>query len=159
VASVFAWDLWVEGDHLLYADGDLRFFRLPLDGGSPELLLDGGAGRTDPGVAFLYDVTATDFAWVESVNLDGPTTVWRASRPGGTPLQIGSVSARTTTSPERGFSKMALSGDSVILSSILGIADAKGAFVEAAGVDGTGALMASPLCSTCDVAAPTAASW
>lgn len=156
MAPAFAWDLWLEGDHLLYVDGDGRFFSLPFDGGSPELLLDSAAGQAGPVLAWLYNVSATDFFWAESVSFDAPTTVWRASRSGGTPIQIGTVSARTTTSPELAFSKMAISGDSVILSSILGISDAvpfdgspsrvlaapdapKGALVEAAGVDGTGA--------------------
>src|SRR5579863_1508459 len=51
LASVVTNELWIEGDHLLLSQGNLanQIYSVPLSGGTPQLVLDGGAGRTSPG--------------------------------------------------------------------------------------------------------------
>jgi hypothetical protein len=94
IAQASTNELWGEGDHLLFTAGNLgnQVFSVPFAGGTPALVLDGGAGRTAPGVAFQHAFTPTDFYWIEqsATSLDSPTTVWQQSRSGGTPNQIGS---------------------------------------------------------------------
>ena len=129
LAPQFTRELWVDGDQLLYTGGDLgnQIFGVPLAGGSPALLLDGAAGRTDAGFALMHVLTVTDVFWTEQsrTSLDAPTTVWRAARSGGAPVQIGSATARVGTAGDLvSFEDMALSGDAVLLATILGIADA-----------------------------------
>ena len=79
----------------LFAQGNLdnQIYVLPLTGGTPQLLLDGGAGRTNPGYAAAHAFNATDFYWteVDQSNPEGPTTVWHQSRSGGTANQIGTA--------------------------------------------------------------------
>lgn len=78
-------ELWIEGTNLLFAQGTLQnqIYSLPITGGTPQLLLDGGAYRAHPGGARLHAFNATDFYWLEG------TTVWHQSRAGGVANQIG----------------------------------------------------------------------
>jgi hypothetical protein len=95
LAAVVANELWIEDDHLLFSQGTPanQIFSVPLSGGTPQLVLDGGAGRTSPGNVLAHAFTATDFYWTEtSLISDGiPPTVWQQSRAGGTANQIGTI--------------------------------------------------------------------
>jgi hypothetical protein len=91
IGNTFTTELWVEGDHLLFTAGNLgnQVFSLPFAGGTPTLILDGGAGRTTPVVALQHAFTPTDFYWTEAT-LQSPTAIWQQSRSGGTASQLGS---------------------------------------------------------------------
>jgi hypothetical protein len=163
VAAVSADWLTVQGDALIYTTGDFgsQFFSVPLAGGPPTLMFDGSVGRSDVGAALLIGTTPTDFVWTEVGDaFASPWTVWRVPQTGGTATMLGTVSAKAQAGDELGFSGMAVGDDSVVLGSILGIADAvplaggasvvlaapKGAAQGAdslAGVDATGAYWAS----------------
>ena len=81
-------ELWVDGTNLLFSQGTLnnQIYSLPTTGGTPQLLLDGAAGRTNPGRAWPHAFNATDFYWLEQ----GPlATVWHQSRSGGVPNPVG----------------------------------------------------------------------
>jgi hypothetical protein len=162
VAPVFSRDLWVEGDNLVYTGGPLgnQLFSVPVTGGTPTLVLDGGAGRTEPLLALLTVLTASDFFWTEGV-IEGPTQFWRASRAGGAPTEIGSTTATTPSGHVVSFESMAVSNDALVAATVLGVADAvpfnqdpvrplattdalgKG-FGSLAGVDGAGAYWSLP---------------
>jgi hypothetical protein len=100
--------IWVEGDQLLLLGGTygIQLFSSPLTGGTPALIADGTAGRTEVGIGQLgsHLPTATDFFFAESSrgSFTGPTTVWRAPRTGGPPAEI----AR--------FTELQASGDSAL---------------------------------------------
>jgi len=100
--------LWVEGDQLLLLGGaaGTQLLGLPLTGGTPALIADGTAGRTEVGIGQLgsHLPTATDFFFAESsrTSFTDPTTVWRAPRTGGPPTEI----AR--------FTELQASGDSAL---------------------------------------------
>jgi hypothetical protein len=99
LASVVTNELWIEGDHLLLSQGNLanQIYSVPLAGGTPQLVLDGGAGRTSPGPVLAHAFTAADFYWTETnVTSDAiPPTVWHQSRAGGTANQIGTITFQT----------------------------------------------------------------
>jgi len=86
--------VWLEGDHLLMNGGThgSQLYSLPATGGTPALIVDGTAGRAELGISQLrtYLPTATDFFWAESsrTSFRDPTTVWRAPRAGGPPVEI-----------------------------------------------------------------------
>jgi hypothetical protein len=129
LASVVPSEVWTESDHLLFTGGDLnnQIYSLPLAGGTPQLVLDGGAGRTTPGLAMTHAFTASDFYWVEEASIDGavnPSTVWHQARSGDSPAQIGV----TTFTQPGGLSfpgtAIALSGDTVLVGSAFGQAAA-----------------------------------
>jgi hypothetical protein len=100
--------LWVEEDQLLLLGGaaGTQLLGMPLTGGTPALIADGTAGRTEVGIGQLgsHLPTATDFFFAESsrARLTDPTTVWRAPRTGGPPTEI----AR--------FTELQASGDSAL---------------------------------------------
>ena len=127
LASVSTTELWIEGTNLLFAQGNLdnQIYVLPLTGGTPQLLLDGGAGRTNPGYAAAHAFNATDFYWteVDQSNPEGPTTVWHQSRSGGTANQIGTatfvVGGQVFTADA-----VALTANAVVAGSVDGVADA-----------------------------------
>ena len=86
--------IWVEGDQLLLLGGTYgtQLFSLPVTGGTPTLIADGTAGRTELGIGQLgsHLPTAIDFFFAESsrVSFTDPTTVWRAPRTGGPPTEL-----------------------------------------------------------------------
>jgi hypothetical protein len=125
LAPVFGRRLSIEGDHVMFTGGDRGnlFFRLPLTGGTPELLLDAASGRPDSGVVLLHFTTPTEFFWGEGsiTSLTAPTTFWRASRAGGSSMEIGRSSA-TVHGEMISFSDMAPTAGGLVLASILGIA-------------------------------------
>jgi hypothetical protein len=128
LAPDFATWLAADGDAVVYATGNFgsQFFSVPVGGGTPQLLLDASAGRPDVGAALLMTMTSTDFVWTE-VRRAGvtPWTVWRASKTGGTPTMLATVPATTPMgTDDLGFSAIATSSDTVVLGSILGLADA-----------------------------------
>ncbi len=92
-------ELWLEGDHLLLSQGNPanQIYSVPLSGGTPQLVLDGGAGRTSPGPVLAHAFAATDFYWTEiSATSDAiPPTVWHQSRASGTANQIGTITFQT----------------------------------------------------------------
>jgi hypothetical protein len=94
LTPTFASAVWVEGDHLLMNDrtDGSQLYSLPATGGTPALIVDGTAGRTELGIGQLpsYLPTATDFFWAESsrTSLRDPTTVWRAPRAGGPAVEL-----------------------------------------------------------------------
>jgi len=100
--------LWVEGDQLLLLGGAAgsQLLGMPVTGGTPALIADGTAGRTEVGIGQLgsHLPTATDFFFAESsrARFTDPTTVWRAPRTGGPPTEI----AR--------FTELQASGDSAL---------------------------------------------
>jgi hypothetical protein len=76
--------IWVEGDNVLYAHDD-RLMQVPITGGSPTVILDGGqAGPTD---ALLLDPSW--FYWTTS-NETRFSQVWRMPRSGGALEALGS---------------------------------------------------------------------
>ena len=95
LASVVTNELWIEGDHLLFSQGTPanQIYSLPLSGGTPQLVLDGGAGRTSPANVLAHAFTATDFYWTEMSRTSDAIapTVWHQSRAGGTAEQIGTI--------------------------------------------------------------------
>jgi hypothetical protein len=127
VAQGFALEVWVEGDHLLFTGGNLgnQIFSLPFAGGTPTLVLDGGAGRSTPGVALHHAFTASDFYWAEmsTSSLSAPSSIWHQPRSAGTPTQFGSV---TLTDPGTAevlpVEAVALANDRLLVASGLGSA-------------------------------------
>jgi hypothetical protein len=129
IAQTFTDELWGEGDHLLFAAGNLgnQVFSLPFGGGTPTLVLDGGAGRTAPGVALHHAFTATDFYWTETSTavVQSPTAVWQQSRSGGTASQIGSFTFTVPGSQEITTGEgIAVSADAVLVADDFGSASA-----------------------------------
>ena len=90
-------ELWIEGTNLLFSQGALnnQIYSVPLSGGTPELLLDGGASRPNPGFAGQHAFNATDFYWLEGTKIFPSTQgvseagVWHQSRSGGVANKIG----------------------------------------------------------------------
>ena len=126
VAPTYATEVWSEGDHLLYVAGNLgsQFYTLPIGGGMPTLLFDAAAGRPGAGVSLRHAFTESAFFWTEeSAGSDGPTTVWRASRPEGVPTQLGTVVA-TYPGEEAtvAYEQISVGQDAVLLAATLGIA-------------------------------------
>ena len=120
--------LWVEGDQLLLLGGaaGTQLLAMPLTGGTPALIADGTAGRTEVGIGQLgsHLPTATDFFFAESsrVSFLDPTTVWRAPRTGGPPTEI----ARFTELQASGdaalhFHGVALAPEGLVLGSDWGV--------------------------------------
>jgi hypothetical protein len=133
LASVATNELWIEDDHLLFSQGTPanQIFSVPLAGGTPQLVLDGGAGRTNPGDVLAHAFTATDFYWTEtSPTSDAiPPTVWHQSREGGTANQIGTVTFQvppdqTTHIPgtESTAPHLALTADSILVANAFELA-------------------------------------
>jgi hypothetical protein len=78
--------LWVEGDWIYFGQVDDKLRRLPLEGGTPTVVLDGMTSYVAPGYGFPGE-TALDtshYYWDLSPQL-GPETyaLWRAPRAGG----------------------------------------------------------------------------
>jgi hypothetical protein len=120
--------IWVEGDQLLLLGGTYgtQLLSLPLTGGTPALVADGTAGRTELGIGQLgtHLPTATDFFFAESsrVSRSDPTTVWRAPRSGGPPAEI----ARFTEFEASGdsalfFEGVALAPEGLVLGASWGV--------------------------------------
>lgn len=122
----FAPELWLEADQLVYTGGNTGNLvsSLPVAGGSPTVLLDSAANRPTSGIVLHHAFNATDFYWTEETALDGPTTVWRASRSGGTPVQIGSVIPIDPVATQNVLPVMdiALDNDAVLLGASMGVA-------------------------------------
>ncbi len=145
-SAVTASELWLEGDHLLFTGGDLanQIYSLPLGGGTARLVLDGGAGRTSPGVALAHVVTAGDFYWIEQTRSDsgiGNSTVWHQGRSGGGPAQIGATSFTDPSGFDYPGTAIALGSDTIVIGSAFGQA----ATLPAGG--GYAALLATPTAS------------
>jgi hypothetical protein len=126
--TMFGRELWLDGDQLIIAGGDLgtQFYGVPTTGGTPSLLLDGADGRTDAGGAMAYAITPTELFWLEIglKTVSGPTTAWHAQRTGGTAAAIGSASAVYPNGDVLAFQNMAVASDAVLMAEGLGIADA-----------------------------------
>lgn len=95
LAAVSTLDLWLEGDHLLFSQGSgaLQIGSVPLSGGTPQLVLDGAAGRTTAGLAEAHAFTSTDLYWSE-IPLPAarsPNTIWHQSRLGGSAEALGTI--------------------------------------------------------------------
>jgi hypothetical protein len=127
VAMARATSLWLEGETLVFTGGALgsQFFSVPLAGGTPQLLLDGAAGRTDAGASSLSAATASDFFWTETQGTapSDPTAVWRAPRAGGAHAKVGEATAQTPSGDVLAFEGMALTTSSALLGAGLGLAD------------------------------------
>jgi len=127
LSAVTSLELWIEGDHLVFpgASQPTQMWSLPLAGGTPQLLADGGAGRTNVGIALHHAFNDSDFFWTEQPpDLVSPFTVWRMSRSGGAPVQLGSAAA---AAPLDGFplafEAIALGSDGVVMAAEFGLAD------------------------------------
>lgn len=126
----FVQDLWVEGDQVMFTGGDQAtlIYSVSPTGGTPRLVVDAATGRAYAGNDSLHAADAAAFYWTEDpVDFRRPTTVWRASRSDGIPVQIGSVtpvdSVDTPPLP-LAFKAMGLTGDAVLLASDMGVSDA-----------------------------------
>ncbi len=125
LAPVASLELWMEGDHLLFSGGSegSQIYTLPLAGGTPQLLLDGAAGRSGVGAATAHAFTAMDFYWIEQDNVSsgvGSSTVWHQDRSGGAPTQIGTTSFTDPNGFDFPGTAIALAGDSVVVGSAFG---------------------------------------
>jgi hypothetical protein len=125
LAPASSLELWMEGDHLLFTGGTQanQIYSLPETGGTPLLVLDGGAGRTTDGVAMAHAFTASDFYWIEQVsspNGIGISTVWHQDRSGCAPTQIGTTSFTDPGGFDYPGIDIALSGDAVVVGSAFG---------------------------------------
>ena len=127
VASDYASDLWLEGDHLLFTAGSYgdQFIQVALAGGTPELLLDAGADRIERGASVMHLVTDTEFFWNEHSRTDprGPSTFLRASRTDRVPTEIGVAGATLSSGDRLNYTEMGLTEDGLVLASIQGVAE------------------------------------
>ena len=123
-------DLWVEGDQIMFTGGDQAtlIYSVSATGGTPRLVVDATTGRAYAGNDSLHAADAAAFYWTEDpVDFSRPTTVWRASRSDGIPVQIGAVTPidPVDTPPlPLAFRAMGLTGDAVLLGSDQGVSDA-----------------------------------
>jgi len=86
VPNDWANGIWVEGDNVLYAHDD-RLMQVPITGGSPTAILDGGqagAASTPPTYFGTSLLDPSWFYWATS-NETGVSQVWRMPRSGGAP--------------------------------------------------------------------------
>jgi hypothetical protein len=119
-AAVPTLELWLEGDHLLFSQGNdaVQIGSVPLSGGTPQIVLDGAAGRTMPGFATAHVFTSTDFYWSEIPfpAAQSPTTIWHQSRSGGLPEALGTI----TFQKQVGATAIALGSNSVLAATLSG---------------------------------------
>ena len=160
LATGFAREIWIEGDQLLFTQGDLnnQIFSVPLVGGAAQLLVDGGAGRSDANWVSVHASSPTDFLWAEwnFRSPQSPMTIWRSRRGTGETVLLGSATARIPSSGNVvSYESMAVTSEGIVLQAVLGVAAVvpfDGSFVrslaaptngypgpEAAGVDEAGA--------------------
>ena len=108
-------DLWLEGDQLLFTDGELghQVYSVPVSGGTPQLIMDGAAGRTDVEWPAAFAITPTDIFWVEGSpgRLKPPSSVWRAARGGGAPSLLATTSSVLPRGDVNLFSNIAVAPD------------------------------------------------
>jgi len=154
-SAVPTMEIWLEGDHLLFSQGSaaLQIGSVQLSGGSPQLVLDGATGRTNPGQATAHGFTSTDFYWSEIPfpAAWSPTTIWHQSRSGGSPEALGTIPFQKdliATSIAIGNNRVlaaALSGEAYSLPitggapSPLALPTQPGVMVDLAGLDSLGA--------------------
>lgn len=88
-------DLTVEGNHFLFSGGrkGLQFFEAPLAGGTPQLVLDGAAGQVAPSLSLWRGFTGSEVFWTQEDAVGTSSSVWHASRDGGTATMLGRVPA------------------------------------------------------------------
>ena len=154
-AAVPTLELWLEGDHLLFSQGNdaVQIGSVPLSGGTPQIVLDGAAGRTTAGFATAHVFTPTDFYWSEIPfpAAQSPTTIWHQSRSGGPPEALGTI----TFQKQLWATAIALGNNSVLAAtpsgeayslpitggapSPLALPTQPGVMVELAGLDALGA--------------------
>jgi hypothetical protein len=154
-AAVPTLELWLEGDHLLFSQGNggVQIGSVPLSGGTPQIVLDGSAGRTTLGLATAHVFTPTDFYWSEIPlpAAQSPTTIWHQSRSGGLPEALGTM----TFQKQQSATAIALGNNSVLAAAASGEAYTlpitggapsslvlpaqPGVWVELAGLDALGA--------------------
>jgi hypothetical protein len=119
-AAVSTLELWLEGDHLLFSQGNdgVQIGSVPLSGGTPQIVLDGAAGRTTTGLATAHVFTPTDFYWSEIPfpAAQSPTTVWHQSRSGGLPEALGTIAFQNQLSA----TAIALGNNSVLAATLSG---------------------------------------
>lgn len=119
-AAVPTLELWLEGDHLLFSQGNdaVEIGSVPLSGGTPQIVLDGAAGRTTTGLATVHGFTPTDFYWSEIPfpAAQSPTTIWHQSRSGGLPEALGTITFQNQLSA----TAIALGNNSVLAATLSG---------------------------------------
>jgi hypothetical protein len=119
-AAVPTLELWLEGDHLLFSQGNdaVQIGSVPLSGGTPQIALDGAAGRTSTGLATAHVFTPTDFYWSEIPfpAAQSPTTIWHQSRLEGLPEALGTI----TFQKQLSATAIALSNNSVLAATLSG---------------------------------------
>jgi hypothetical protein len=132
LAALDPGELWIDGDQLLFPQGNLgnQIYSIPLTGGTPQLVLDGGAGRTNPGPAPAHAFNATDFYWTETSTTveTGETSVWWQSRAGGAPSQLGTIA----------FTGSFIGGHAIALNGSAALVGASGGLAAAVPFDGSG---------------------
>jgi hypothetical protein len=119
-ATVPTLELWIEGDHLLFSQGDyaVQIGSVPLSGGMPQIVFDGAAGRTTTGFATAHVFTPTDFYWSEMPfpAARSPTTIWHQSRSRGLPEALGTF----TFQKDLSATAIALGNNSVLTATLSG---------------------------------------
>ena len=117
-------DMWVEGDSIVYTQGDQenQFYSLPVAGVSPQLLADLGSARPGDGFAQLHELSPTDLFWTEESSPgSGLMTILTVPRSGGTAQVIGTTNSLMDNSLIVGI---AVSGGDLLAASDEGTAHA-----------------------------------
>ena len=123
LAPVAAQQLWVEGSQILFTQvsNERQVFSVPATGGTPQMVLDTSAGRTDSGYPIVHGLSGIDYYWIEYTEKAPHPVVWRASLVGGAPEQIATLKTPPGASiaddvlPEPIAQQMTLGEDSLLV--------------------------------------------
>jgi hypothetical protein len=122
LAPVAAQQLWVEGSQILFTQvsNERQVFSVPATGGTPQIVLDTSAGRTDSGYPLVHGLSGIDYYWIEYGDKAPHPVVWRASLVGGAPEQIATLkpppgASYDPTLPPPIAQQMALGQDSLLV--------------------------------------------
>jgi hypothetical protein len=122
LAPVAAQQLWVEGSQILFTQvaNERQVFSVPATGGTPQMVLDTSAGRTDSGYPIVHGLSGIDYYWIEYAAKASVPTVWRASLLDGAPEQIATLMRPPGASydpilPQPIAQQMALGEDSLLV--------------------------------------------
>jgi len=152
-------DLTVEGNHFLFSGGakGLQFFEAPVAGGAPHLVLDGAAGQQAPSLSLWRGFTGSEVFWTQEDEVGTSSSVWHASRDGGTATLLGKLPAGDSAAHPSilyWYPRVGLAKDAVLFANdgglglaqpfsggpprTLALPDADPERIQAVGVDGNG---------------------